>query len=67
MKGPMLFEFFYEMVNTEEIPSFLSPHQPQASPEYCLCILAMFTKTRKALKYVNQPSLAVFLYVRPVR
>ena len=59
MKGPMLI-FFFETINTEEIPSFLFLHQPRTSHEYYLCILAMFTMSRKDVKHVNLPSLGVF-------
>ena len=42
-----------------KIPSFLSLHQPGTSHEYYLCILAMFTMSRKDVKHVNWPSLEV--------
>ena len=42
-----------------KIPSFLSLHQPRTSHEYYLCILAMFTMSRKDLRHVNWPSLEV--------
>ena len=58
MKGPMLICIFFERINTEENPSFFL-HQPRTSYEYCLCILAMFTMSRKDVKYVNWPSLEV--------
>ena len=50
--------FFKKKINTEENP-FLSLHQPQASREYHLCILAMFIMSRKDVKHVNWPSLEV--------
>ena len=46
-----------------KIPSFLSLQQPRIFHEYCLCILAMITMSRKDLKHVNQPSLAVHKYL----
>ena len=58
MKLPM-FNFYFERVNTDENPFFLSLHQPRTPHEYYLCILAMFTMSRKDLKHVNRPSLAV--------
>ena len=59
MKGLMLICFFFEKVNTEEIPFlFLSLH-PRTSHEICLSILAMFTMSSKDLKHVNRLSLAV--------
>ena len=42
-----------------EIPSFLSLHQPQTSHEYYLCILAIFTISRKDVKHVNWPCLVM--------
>ena len=42
-----------------KIPYFLAQQQSRTSYEYCLCILAMFTMSRKDLKHVNRPSLAV--------
>ena len=43
MKGPMLICFFFERVNTDDY----------------LCILAMFTMSRKDVKHVNWPGLEV--------
>ena len=37
-----------------KIPSFLSLQQQRTSHEYCLCILAMFTMSRKDLKHVSR-------------
>ena len=41
--------FFFERVNTKEIPFFLSLHQPQTSHEYCRRIFAMLTMSPKDL------------------
>ena len=59
MKGSMLI-FFFERINTEENPFLLSLHQPRASHEYHLSILAMFTMSRKDVKHVNWLRLGVF-------
>ena len=54
MKVPMLIWFSSLKGSTlRKIPSFLSLHQPRTSHEYCLCILAMFTMSRKDLRHVN--------------
>ena len=42
-----------------KIPSCLSLHQPRTSHEYYLCILAIFTMSRKDVKHVNWTSLKV--------
>ena len=47
MKGPMLICFFFERITTEENPFLF---QPRTSGEYHLCILAMFTMSRKDVK-----------------
>ena len=39
---------------------FLSLHQPRTSHEYYLCILAIFTMSRKDVKRVNSSSLEVW-------
>ena len=58
MKGPMLI-FFSLKGSTRIIRSCLSLHQSRTSYEYYLCILAMFTMSRKDVKHVNWPSLDV--------
>ena len=60
MKGAMLICFFsLKGLTLGKIPSSLSLHQPRTSYEYHLCILAMFTMSRKDIKHVNWPRLDV--------
>ena len=59
MKGLMLMFFSLKGSTLRKIPFFLSLHQPRTAHEYYLCILAMFTMSRKDVKHVSWPSLGV--------
>ena len=61
MKGPIFFFFFLKGSTLMKITNFLSltytSHEHHMN--IFLYILTMFTMSRKDLKHVNQPSLAV--------
>ena len=59
MKGPMFIFFSLKGSTLRKIPSFLSLHQPRKSHEYYLCILAMFSMSRKDVNHVNWLSIEV--------